>query len=301
LVRRFLRLFEVTMQSMTPKDILLHLRLPFSLFLMPVYWFAVSQVTEVDTTKAIWVFVILHLLIYPASNAYNSYFDKDEGSIGGLEKPPAVGRELFWVATALDIIGCLLGVFFVSYIFGIMVLIYINVSRAYSYDGIRLKKYAILSWITVGLFQGAFTYLMVFRGVDKLVLPWNDLLQVTWLPMLICSLILWAVYPMTQIYQHEEDAARGDITLSQKLGIKGSFIFTGLLFGVAFFGFYNYLTINNFIVLLLINTPTVLFFGWWFLKVLKSEANANFKNTMWLNLLASFCMNAFYIYLVIMR
>ncbi|MDP5121162.1 MAG: hypothetical protein NWQ46_06190 [Spirosomaceae bacterium] len=122
---------------MTPKDILLHLRLPFSLFLMPVYWFAVSQVTAINTTKAIWVFVILHLLIYPASNAYNSYFDKDEGSIGGLEKPPAVGKELFWVATFMDILGSLLGLFFVNYIFGMMVLIYSLVSRAYSYDGIR--------------------------------------------------------------------------------------------------------------------------------------------------------------------
>lgn len=286
---------------MTPKDILLHLRLPFSLFLMPVYWFAVSQVSEINTQKALWVFVILHLLIYPASNAYNSYFDKDEGSIGGLEKPPAVGKELYWVATALDTLGVLLGFFFVNPTFGIMVLIYLLVSRAYSFDGIRLKKYAIFSWLIVGLFQGAFTYLMVYRGVDELSVTWNNLLHITWLPMLICSLILWAVYPMTQIYQHEEDAARGDITMSQKLGIKGSFIFTGILFGVAFFGFYNYLTITNFIILLLINTPTALFFSWWFLKVIKSETNANFKNTMWLNLLASFCMNAFYIYLLFTR
>lgn len=282
---------------MSPKDILLHLRLPFSLFLMPVYWFAVSQGQEVNTAKAIWIFVILHLFIYPASNAYNSYFDKDEGSIGGLENPPAVGKELYWAATILDTLGVLLGVFFVDPTFGIMVLIYLLVSRAYSYDGIRLKKYAIFSWLIVGLFQGAFTYLMVYRGVSETHFSWIDLTEATWLPMLICSLILWAVYPITQVYQHEEDAARGDITMSQQLGIKGSFIFTGILFGVAFIGFYNYLSSTNFIILLLINTPTALFFSWWFLKVIKNEANANFKNTMWLNLLASFCMNAFYIYL----
>ena len=283
---------------MTPKAILLHLRLPFSLFLMPVYWFAVSQAPNVSITKAAWVFVILHLLIYPASNAYNSYFDKDEGSIGGLETPPAVGKELYWTATILDTLGVLFGSFFVHPTFGLMVLAYLLVSRAYSYDGIRLKKYAMLSWLIVGLFQGAFTYLMVYLGVSETNFSWTNLLENTWLPMLICSLILWAVYPMTQIYQHEEDAARGDITMSQKLGIKGSFIFTGILFGIAFFGFYNYLAINNFTVLLLINTPTAVFFSWWFLKVLKNEANANFRNTMWLNLLASFCMNAFYIYLV---
>lgn len=282
---------------MSLKAILLHLRLPFSLFLMPVYWFAVSQVATLDTTKAIWVFLILHLLIYPASNAYNSYFDKDEGSIGGLENPPPVGKELFWVATILDILGVLLGVVTVNLPFGIMVLIYLLISRAYSYDGIRLKKFAVLSWLTVGLFQGAFTYLMVFRGVSETALSNNELLETIWLPMLICSCILWAVYPMTQIYQHEEDAARGDSTLSQLLGVKGSFVFTGLFFGVAFLGFYNHLTFQNFVILLLINTPTFLFFSWWFWQVLKSETNANFKNTMRLNLLASVCMNAFYLFL----
>ncbi len=286
---------------MTPKAILLHLRLPFSLFLMPVYWFAVSQVQEIDLTKAIWAFVILHLFIYPASNAYNSYFDKDEGSIGGLENPPAVGKELYWAATLLDIAGTLLGLFLVNYYFGMMTLIYLLVSRAYSYDGIRLKKHAVLSWLIVGLFQGAFTYLMVYHGVEALTIPSGKILQTTWLPMLICSLILWAVYPMTQIYQHEADAARGDITISQKLGLKGSFIFTGILFGVAFFGFYNYLPFHDFLVLLLINTPTVLFFSWWFFRVVQNEENANFKNTMRLNLLASVCMNTFYIYLTLAR
>jgi 1,4-dihydroxy-2-naphthoate octaprenyltransferase len=38
----------------------------------------------------------LALLIYPASNAYNSYFDKDEGSIGGFENSDG-WKELGWV------------------------------------------------------------------------------------------------------------------------------------------------------------------------------------------------------------
>ena len=33
----------------------------------------------------------------------------------------------------------------------------------------------------------------------------------------------WRAYPMTQIFQHEEDK-RGDETLSLKLGIKGTFL-----------------------------------------------------------------------------
>jgi 1,4-dihydroxy-2-naphthoate octaprenyltransferase len=69
------------------KSTLLHLRIPFSFFLMPVYWFALSQSSTLHTDKAVLVFILLHLLIYPASNAYNSFYDKDESSIGGLENP----------------------------------------------------------------------------------------------------------------------------------------------------------------------------------------------------------------------
>jgi 1,4-dihydroxy-2-naphthoate octaprenyltransferase len=117
------------------------------------------------------------------------------------------------------------------------------------------------------------------------------------LPALISTLMLWAVYPMSQIYQHEEDAKRGDTTLSILLGITGTFIFTALVFSIAFAGFFFYFNQADFITLLIFNFPTLVFFGWWFLKTLKDQNQANFKNTMWLNLLASACLNGFYIWL----
>jgi 4-hydroxybenzoate polyprenyltransferase len=278
---------------MTAKDIFLHLRIPFSFFLMPVYWFAISQTPNLDKSKAVWIFVILHLLIYPASNAYNSYFDKDEGSIGGLEKPPVVDKKLFWVSWAIDIIAIILGFFFVSPLFAWMIFVYGLVSKAYSNDTIRLKKYPILSWFIVGIFQGAFTYFMVLLAFVSEV----KLLKIHIFPAIISTLMLWAVYPMSQIYQHEEDSKRGDTTMSMLLGIRGTFVFTAIVFSIAFLGFFFYFKQPDFIALLLFNFPTLGFFGWWFLKVLKDKNQANFKNTMWLNLLASICLNGFYIWL----
>lgn len=61
---------------------------------------------------------ILHVLIYPASNAYNSYFDKDEGSIGGLKNPPKVDKKLWQVANVFDVLGILLSLIFVNLAFG---------------------------------------------------------------------------------------------------------------------------------------------------------------------------------------
>lgn len=278
---------------MTAKDILLHLRIPFSFFLMPVYWFAISQTTIVDKSRAIWVFVILHLLIYTASNAYNSYFDKDEGSIGGLEKPPAVDDKLFWVAWVIDTIAVILGFLFVNPLFALLIFIYSMVSKAYSDDKVRLKKYAVFSWFIVGLFQGAFTYYTIILAVSN-----NDeFLQPHLLPAIISTLMLWAIYPITQVYQHEEDRKRGDRTMSMLLGIKGTFIFTAAIFIVAFSLFFLYFPESDFIILLLFNLPTLAYFSWWFLQVLKDSGQADFRHVMWLNLLASFCLNGFYIWL----
>jgi len=278
---------------MTPKDILLHLRLQFSFFLMPVYWFAISQTPNLDKPKAFWIFVILHILIYPASNAYNSYFDKDEGSIGGLEKPSAVDKKLFLVSWAMDVLAVVIGFWAVDWIFALMIFVYGLVSKAYSNDSIRLKKYPILSWLVVGFFQGAFTYFTIIMVFEKSF----ESLKPQILPALISTLMLWAVYPMSQIYQHEEDAKRGDTTMSILLGIRGTFIFTAIVFSIAFAGFFFYFTQTDFIILLIFNLPTLVFFGWWFLKTLKDKNQANFKNTMWLNLLASVCLNGFYIWL----
>src|ERR1044071_9614434 len=81
------------------------LRIPFSFFLSPIYFFALGMCPQIDWPRAILVFIILHFLIYPASNGYNSYMDKDTGPIGGLEKPPAPSRQLYFITIVLDGVG----------------------------------------------------------------------------------------------------------------------------------------------------------------------------------------------------
>ena len=288
------------------KNILLHLRIPFSFFLMPVYWFALSQTNQANTGISIGVFILLHLLIYPASNAYNSYYDKDEGSIGGLENPPPVSKELFYVAWALDILAIIIAYFLSGWVLALALFIYSSVSKAYSNDKIRLKKYPILSWITVGIFQGAFTYLTVIQAIDNVLI--SDLLQEKYLfPAVLSSFNLLGFYPMTQIYQHEEDAKRGDLTMSRLLGIRGTFLFTAgifLLVTVGFFFFFQEKEIFNFsafIVYLLVMSPVLIFFNVWFLKVLKNEQLADYKHTMQLNFLGSICLNVFFVLLFLSK
>ncbi len=278
------------------KSTLLHLRFPFSLFLLPVFLFAVAASQAPLNFNFLLVFVILHFLVYPASNGFNSYFDKDEGSIGGLKRPPKVTKELYLVATIMDIVAVALS-FFLSMHFGLMILVYIGVSRAYSHPMIRIKKYPILGWLITGIFQGYFTLLLVtvaLTGVGPMSLPTS-----CHLAGIISTLLLFGSYPMTQVYQHKEDRKRGDLTISLKLGILGTFHFTGFLFTLATAGFLWYFLSFQSVTLVYLylacSGPVLMFFAWWYLQVRRDESQANFDNTMRLNGLSSLAFIAFFL------
>src|SRR5690349_10317008 len=107
------------------------LRFHFSFFLMPVYWFALSQTPAVNGRDAILIFIILHLLVYPASNGYNSYMDRDTSSIGGIKNPLQPTRQLFYITVLFDITAVLLSCI-ISRWFVVGIILYILASRAYS-------------------------------------------------------------------------------------------------------------------------------------------------------------------------
>ena len=275
------------------------LRFHFSFFLMPIYLFALSQVPAINWLNAILVFIVLHVLVYPASNGYNSYMDRDETAIGGLEKPLPPTRQLFYVTVLMDTLAVLTG-FFISTYFAIGVLLYILVSRAYSYRGIRLKQYPIIGFLTVVVFQGAVTFWLVYHGSSS-----AKMLDVPWPTMLAASLLIGGFYPLTQIYQHEADRADGVTTISYVLGYRGTFIFTAIVYVLSFavlaFWFLTSLQITGFMLLQLFFLPTLIYFFYWANQVWKNTAAANFKHTMQMNLIASVCTNLAFITILILN
>lgn len=279
----------------------LHLRIPFSFFLLPVFLFAVAISPNISEKPLLWTFLIVHLLLYPASNGYNSYFDKDEKSIGGLKNPPPVKHGLYYLSLTFDALAVLLGYLKINLIFAVMLVIYGLVSKAYSHPAIRLKKYAITGWFIAGLFQGLFTFVMCYIGINKYSLT-NIGIPVI-IPGILTTIMLWANYPMTQVYQHEEDGKRGDRTMSILLGIRGTFVFAAIMFAAAATGFVLYF--NNFInarysyEFLIAIFPVIAFFVYWFLRVYKDAHRADFTHTMWLNFISSTCLNVFFVYLLL--
>ena len=275
------------------------LRIKFSFFLMPIYWFALSQVNEINILKAILVFFILHFLIYPASNGYNSYMDRDVESIGCVEKPLQPTKQLFYATILLDCTA-LIASFFVNTYFFILLVLYILASKAYSYRKIRLKKFPIASYIIAIVFQGAVVHSMVLNGSNM-----NDNINFAWLPAIGSSLVVGSFYPLTQIYQHKQDKADDVTTISMLLGYKGSFAFATILFffAMVLIGYYfaGNLELDRFLILFAGMLPSAAYLFYWYNKVRRDVGAANFKNTMRMNWIAAICSNTAFIIILILK
>jgi 1,4-dihydroxy-2-naphthoate octaprenyltransferase len=266
---------------------------------MPVYLFALSQVNNIGWADATLIFFILHVLVYPASNGYNSYMDRDTSPIGGLKNPLQPTKQLFNVTFYIDIAAVILG-FFITWLFALGIFLYIIASKAYSYRKIRLKKFPVTGYLTVVIFQGAVIFFLVYHGADS-----NHTTHAPVISMVTASLLIGGFYPLTQIYQHEEDVKDGVKTISYKLGYTGTFVFTGIVYALAFcmlgLQFFLNLEFISFIILQAFMLPVLIYFFVWFRKVLKNKKEANFKNTMRMNLLASVCTNLGFITLLILH
>jgi 1,4-dihydroxy-2-naphthoate octaprenyltransferase len=151
----------------------------------------------------------------------------------------------------------------------------------YSHPTFRFKKYPLLSFLIVFIFQGAFVYWSTYASISGLntLEGWNFNFT---LAGLICSCLIGATYPLTQVYQHEEDSNRGDKTLSIVLGIRGSFYFSALLFlcsSMLLYFYWDRLEMStNFWIFLALASPVFILFSNWFFAVYRDPSKANFKN-----------------------
>ena len=225
--------------------------------------------------------------------------DRDTESIGGLEKPPPPSRELYRLTIVLDLAALALG-FLIRPWVPLFLIFYIGASKAYSYRGIRLKKYPVIGYLTVILFQGALTFALVYLGCNT-----QGGFAVPWQGMVICALLIGGFYPLTQIYQHKQDADDGVRTISYVLGYRGTFIFCAIVYAFAWLFMAQFFISKKesvkLLVLSIFFVPVIVYFIRWFLLVRKNTAAANFKNTMRMNWLASACTNSAFIVLLIWK
>ena len=284
---------------MLKKSTIQLLRFPFSFFLMPVFWFSLLFVNTIQWDKVLVLFIIIHCLMYPASNAYNSYMDKDTDSIGGIAQPLLPTKQLFYVSVFMDVLA-VIGAFWLNVSVGYCVLVYIIFSRLYSYRSIRLKKYPVLGFITVVLNQGGLIFFTVYK-----VASLQPAVSVPLIGIAIAILLIGGFYPITQVYQHAADKADGVTTLSMLLGVRGTFLFCMVMYVLAFLGMWYYFTsigaIHTFITIQLFFVPVLVYFFYWMHLVWKDVNDANFKQTMRMNWIAATFTNMAFIFVLIQQ
>ncbi len=148
--------------------------------------------------------------------AINSAFDKDEGDIGYLKSPPPVPRRLALFAFLLMALGQVAAIRWLPAGFGWAYAICFILSVLYSVPPFRFKAVAGVDWL---INMWGFGTLTPFAGYAATGLP----LAADHLIVLLAFCPLFAaLYPLTQLYQFEEDRRRRDRTLALILGMRRS-------------------------------------------------------------------------------
>lgn len=202
----------------------LHLRFPFVYVLAPIFVWGVAWGPGGWTARTTLGFLLVHLALYPGSNAYNSAIDRDTGPIGGLARPPAVPDGLRRWSVWLQAAGAALAVV-VGNAFALAYAAVWAMSTAYSHPRTRWKRHPAASTAAVVVGQGGIGFLLGWTaagpgGARAGLGAWDR--ADGWALLAACALVA-ALYPLTQIYQLDADRARRDRTLAAALGARGTF------------------------------------------------------------------------------
>ena len=148
--------------------------------------------------------------------AINSAFDRDEGDVAYLRRPPRPPRHLF--AFGLGLMGTGLAAAAVALPFGYVAAYAacLAMSVLYSVPPARLKAVAFADWIINMIGFGALT------GYAGWAATGNPLTGAGLVTLLAFCPLFAALYPLTQLYQADEDRRRGDRTLALRLGMARS-------------------------------------------------------------------------------
>jgi len=171
--------------------------------------------------------------MYGGANSLNSFYDKDDGPIGGLAEPPPVDNTTFYLSWAIQLIGFLLS-FNGPRAFTWWFLAGMIMSVCYSHPRIRLKGSPIGSVVVVSFMQGFGAYCAGWIAGGRPVIHMLNTKGI--LGAVGVQAMTIGLYPLTQVYQYKDDIKHKDNTLAVALGIERSFQFS--IFFVLLAGFF---------------------------------------------------------------
>ncbi len=163
----------------------------------------------------LWALVLWVVLLNGGTLAINSVFDNDDGDIGYLNAPPRPPRHLFAFSLGLLTAGQLLA-FTLPRGFTWAYAACFAMSVAYSVPPLRLKAVGGVDWVINMVGFGTLTPYAGWAATGRPLGTADALVLLAFCPLFA------ALYPLTQLYQWDEDLRRGDRTLAIMLGMRRS-------------------------------------------------------------------------------
>jgi 4-hydroxybenzoate polyprenyltransferase len=181
--------------------------------------------------NALLALVIWVVFLNGGTLAINSVFDRDEGDIGYLNAPPELPRYLLHFSVALLVAGQLIALR-LPLGFQIAYAICFLLSVLYSVPPFRFKAVAGVDWVINMWGFGTLTPYAAWAATGRALDLGHGLVLLAFCPLFA------GLYPLTQLYQFDEDRRRGDRTLALILGMRASlFVALGAtLLAFALFG-----------------------------------------------------------------
>ncbi|HKK24808.1 MAG TPA: UbiA family prenyltransferase [Gracilimonas sp.] len=197
-------------------NFIIHLRLHYQFLILSGGYLAAALIVDEVNWVQYWVqFINVHVLLFGGATAFNSWHDKDEGPIGGLKSPPEMHQWMRSASMVLQFFG-LIWAINVNWNFTIIYAVSILFFWLYSSPLTRWKGKPVLSLIAIGVSTGTNSFFMGFLAAGGYPITWFEDLTALGVFFLILSL-----YPVSQVFQTEEDLKRGDVTFAAKFGLKG--------------------------------------------------------------------------------
>jgi lycopene elongase/hydratase (dihydrobisanhydrobacterioruberin-forming) len=167
--------------------------------------------------EALRALVIWVVFLNGGTLAINSVFDKDEGDIGYLNAPPPLPRYLLHFSLALLVGGQLLA-FTLPAGFRLAYAICFAMSILYSVPPFRFKAVAGVDWVINMWGFGTLTPYAAWAATGRPLDLGHGLVLLAFCPLFA------GLYPLTQLYQFEEDRRRGDRTLALIVGMRAGLV-----------------------------------------------------------------------------
>lgn len=196
------------------KHFLIHLRLHYQFFILSGGYLLGGLLANEMQAADFWLqFLNVHVLLFGGATVFNSYWDKDEGPIGGLKRPPKLAHWTRNASIGLMAIGWAWSIpygWFYSAVYALSLLLF----WLYSTPLARWKGNPKLSLLAIGVSTGTNSVFLGYLAAGGVLKP-SVLFGAAG-----AGLILLSLYPVSQVFQADEDKDRGDVTFYVAYGLQ---------------------------------------------------------------------------------